>query len=115
MSMSFHYPVIFITATAHCHPCSLSLHDALPILKYANQGSFMPLDQLIEDFMPNFQAVMDRNEGVREAITFPDGKIYKLPQRSEEHTSELQSRGHLVCRLLVEKKKTRIQEEQHKE
>src|SRR5690625_5525796 len=28
-----------------------------------------------------------------------------LPQRSEEHTSELQSRGHLVCRLLLEKKK----------
>src|SRR5437870_8015145 len=27
------------------------------------------------------------------------------PVRSEEHTSELQSRGHLVCRLLLEKKK----------
>src|SRR5690625_6533763 len=29
------------------------------------------------------------------------------PGRSEEHTSELQSRGHLVCRLLLEKKKTK--------
>src|SRR5690625_5480389 len=29
----------------------------------------------------------------------------RLKQRSEEHTSELQSRGHLVCRLLLEKKK----------
>src|SRR5690625_5420839 len=28
------------------------------------------------------------------------------PERSEEHTSELQSRGHLVCRLLLEKRKT---------
>src|SRR5690625_6419692 len=28
-----------------------------------------------------------------------------VPSRSEEHTSELQSRGHLVCRLLLEKKK----------
>src|SRR5690625_5540615 len=28
------------------------------------------------------------------------------PERSEEHTSELQSRGHLVCRLLLEKKNT---------
>src|SRR5437660_7939065 len=28
-----------------------------------------------------------------------------VPIRSEEHTSELQSRGHLVCRLLLEKKK----------
>src|SRR5437870_9628818 len=30
------------------------------------------------------------------------------PLRSEEHTSELQSRGHLVCRLLLEKKKNYI-------
>src|SRR5690625_6289272 len=30
----------------------------------------------------------------------------RAQQRSEEHTSELQSRGHLVCRLLLEKKKT---------
>src|SRR5690625_5558956 len=30
-----------------------------------------------------------------------------LQERSEEHTSELQSRGHLVCRLLLEKKKSR--------
>src|SRR5437870_8142226 len=30
--------------------------------------------------------------------------------RSEEHTSELQSRGHLVCRLLLEKKKIKIQD-----
>src|SRR2546429_3014752 len=29
----------------------------------------------------------------------------KIPSRSEEHTSELQSRLHLVCRLLLEKKK----------
>src|SRR5690625_6497846 len=29
-------------------------------------------------------------------------------KRSEEHTSELQSRGHLVCRLLLEKKKIKI-------
>src|SRR5690625_6457006 len=32
-------------------------------------------------------------------------RIQKLCGRSEEHTSELQSRGHLVCRLLVDKKK----------
>src|SRR6266508_6117035 len=31
--------------------------------------------------------------------------LLKLKLRSEEHTSELQSRGHLVCRLLLEKKK----------
>src|SRR5690625_5472015 len=32
-------------------------------------------------------------------------KFQNLIRRSEEHTSELQSRGHLVCRLLLEKKK----------
>src|SRR5690625_6750530 len=32
----------------------------------------------------------------------------QLAGRSEEHTSELQSRGHLVCRLLLEKKKDKI-------
>src|SRR5690625_6144273 len=32
----------------------------------------------------------------------------RVQQRSEEHTSELQSRGHLVCRLLLEKKKNRM-------
>src|SRR5258708_14888061 len=42
-----------------------------------------------------------------------DGKYYRAPsymwpqhQRSEEHTSELQSPDHLVCRLLLEKKKS---------
>src|SRR5207253_11404615 len=33
------------------------------------------------------------------------GNIMSRNNRSEEHTSELQSRGHLVCRLLLEKKK----------
>src|SRR5690625_6690928 len=35
------------------------------------------------------------------------GKVRNRQTRSEEHTSELQSRGHLVCRLLLEKKKTK--------
>src|SRR5690625_6435659 len=33
-----------------------------------------------------------------------DGYVEPFADRSEEHTSELQSRGHLVCRLLLEKK-----------
>src|SRR2546422_5848287 len=37
-------------------------------------------------------------------VSLPDAKV---ADRSEEHTSELQSRLHLVCRLLLEKKKTR--------
>src|SRR5437870_6364031 len=35
--------------------------------------------------------------------------VFNLAHRSEEHTSELQSRGHLVCRLLLEKKKWHTQ------
>src|SRR5690625_5663962 len=44
----------------------------------------------------------------KEMYTFPDrgGRSLTL-RRSEEHTSELQSRGHLVCRLLLEKKNGR--------
>src|SRR3712207_8064662 len=41
----------------------------------------------------------DREDSVREIIEYPG------PNRSEEHTSELQSRQYLVCRLLLEKKK----------
>src|SRR5439155_21870635 len=37
------------------------------------------------------------------------GVFYLFLKRSEEHTSELQSRGHLVCRLLLEKKKKQTQ------
>src|SRR3712207_8915317 len=39
--------------------------------------------------------------GLRRAV----GAAYGLDERSEEHTSELQSRQYLVCRLLLEKKK----------
>src|SRR5436305_11989203 len=43
----------------------------------------------------------------RECIRSPDGP------RSEEHTSELQSRPHLVCRLLLEKKKNNMKTTRH--
>src|SRR5205814_3627379 len=42
--------------------------------------------------------------------TSGQGVVYVVEQRSEEHTSELQSLRHLVCRLLLEKKKTRTEE-----
>src|SRR5690625_7058901 len=48
---------------------------------------------------------IDRNRGI---VYVPTGSaafdFYGANRRSEEHTSELQSRGHLVCRLLLEKK-----------
>src|SRR2546429_4226320 len=41
-------------------------------------------------------------------VSMPGGEILPAAQRSEEHTSELQSRLHLVCRLLLEKKNQMI-------
>src|SRR5439155_15525283 len=41
---------------------------------------------------------------------FQDEYTWRYSLRSEEHTSELQSRGHLVCRLLLEKKKKRCRD-----
>src|SRR2546429_5523209 len=46
----------------------------------------------------------EKQHGYENATTSLHGK--PPPPRSEEHTSELQSRLHLVCRLLLEKKKT---------
>src|SRR2546422_1954204 len=48
--------------------------------------------------------------GIARAGVIPGAVVASILQRdrSEEHTSELQSRLHLVCRLLLEKKKTRI-------
>src|SRR2546430_3374163 len=40
-------------------------------------------------------------------VLLPPENIDKLPSRSEEHTSELQSQSNLVCRLLLEKKKNK--------
>src|SRR5690625_6527287 len=50
-------------------------------------------------------------------LLLPAGALTTWPKskttvRSEEHTSELQSRGHLVCRLLLEKKK-KIKKQEH--
>src|SRR5438105_15685897 len=71
---------------------TLSLHDALPILRPVTSGVVPAL---------GFQAI-----GMTPApkIILLLSKIIS-PTRSEEHTSELQSRVELVCRLLLEKKK----------
>src|SRR5690625_6828382 len=42
--------------------------------------------------------------GADSAVVVADDRLAGSDMRSEEHTSELQSRGHLVCRLLLEKK-----------
>src|SRR5690625_6559541 len=58
---------------------------------------------------PSRTCVFCRREGtgtqVEHAIPRARGGNATIDNRSEEHTSELQSRGHLVCRRLLEKKK----------
>src|SRR2546422_5533439 len=48
----------------------------------------------------------------RPVATMSSAILRSLSERSEEHTSELQSRLHLVCRLLLEKKKKKIRTKQ---
>src|SRR5690625_6308410 len=65
-------------------------------------------------FMPRFGTINERRHQLHEVIRLSGMNliindmdqplIIKVASRSEEHTSELQSRGHLVCRLLLEKK-----------
>src|SRR2546421_11962712 len=76
----------FFNDTATTEIYTLSLHDALPIWKQA--GTLLP---------PAFGLA-----GVNLHTWTGFGSV---TYRSEEHTSELQSRSDLVCRLLLEKKK----------
>src|SRR2546422_7860051 len=50
---------------------------------------------------------------LRAAVTPSNGRSTESNTRSEEHTSELQSRLHLVCRLLLEKKKNMSHSQHH--
>src|SRR5258708_28663903 len=75
----------FFNDTATTEIYTLSLHDALPIL-------FRPLFELVE-IPTELHLDSDHRGG----------------SRSEEHTSELQSPDHLVCRLLLEKKKNNFE------
>src|SRR5690625_5756480 len=63
---------------------------------------------LAKKFLWNNYNKEKSRENSKEAFKFGKGRKRITPfllYRSEEHTSELQSRGHLVCRLLLEKKK----------
>src|SRR5699024_12686652 len=82
----------------------LSLHDALPILTHsAAMASEILIGKTILEAL-NTDLVCDAiNTAMRELFL---QIVYGRSQtRSEEHTSELQSRFDLVCRLLLEKKK----------
>src|SRR3712207_8323805 len=71
-------------------------------------------EQLIDYIIPNIQKSRDNYEELKEA-NVKEKDILSITRslqsddRSEEHTSELQSRQYLVCRLLLEKKNTHNQ------
>src|SRR5690625_6846378 len=80
----------------------LSLHDALPILRDARVRVTLIDRNVYKTFQPLLYQVATAGLNPR------DVTMFRPAVRSEEHTSELQSRGHLVCRLLLEKKKYRV-------
>src|SRR5439155_17025403 len=96
---SFHYPPTTYINT-------LSLHDALPISARAT-GSPRPSPATVRRPRdPTARPSRTTTGGTRPRSARPCSTSGR--SRSEEHTSELQSRGHLVCRLLLEKKKKYI-------
>src|SRR3712207_7646556 len=91
--MSIYFIFFFFNDTATTEIYTLSLHDALPISH--PRGEPLGASRL--------PGAGERPPGT----LLPPGK--PRTSRSEEHTSELQSRQYLVCRLLLEKKKKKYQ------
>src|SRR3712207_8574568 len=83
--------MFFFNDTATTEIYTLSLHDALPIYRLAEAG----WEVLLLEAQPKIGGAVASDRELH-----PDF----VHDRSEEHTSELQSRQYLVCRLLLEKK-----------
>src|SRR5258708_25316796 len=92
--------LFFFNDTATTEIYTLSLHDALPIC----------CRDLADAMCAFLHPGRARGGGKLVAETLLGERFAKesFGNRSEEHTSELQSPDHLVCRLLLEKKKTRL-------
>src|SRR3712207_7273521 len=89
------YYFFFFNDTATTEIYTLSLHDALPIFRRARVLAAAPrLRSTSRDLSPYGDSWHSGSSSSRPRV-----------RRSEEHTSELQSRQYLVCRLLLEKKK----------
>src|SRR3712207_7348959 len=90
----------FFNDTATTEIYTLSLHDALPICPGRSRPPALPVPP---------GAGRDGGAASRRAAASERGAVPAAGRggrgRSEEHTSELQSRQYLVCRLLLEKKK----------
>src|SRR5204862_6727558 len=91
--------IFFFSAAATTDIYALSLHDALPISAEGALASGSARRR-----SPS-QAGWSRRLSFLCSASAPSSGAFSAPTRSEEHTSELQSRRDLVCRLLLEKKK----------
>src|SRR5690606_42066797 len=104
---------IFSDRTPSAAAAPLSLHDALPIcrIRRGAGGGAHPLPRCASardstDACAPGATPLERAPGHEHQWKAPrGGPGNRHPARSEEHTSELQSRENLVCRLLLEKKK----------
>src|SRR3712207_7690746 len=94
--------LFFFNDTATTEIYTLSLHDALPISAVAGDAR---LRRDADDAGAGVEdvAVEQRLRDVQLRLQVHGHD--RVPARSEEHTSELQSRQYIVCRLLLEKKK----------
>src|SRR5690606_42101245 len=94
---------------------TLSLHDALPIyrehplLVLTLEGDDLVVDRVCLLGLVEVEHVVQQAVLVHVADRLAPGDGGGRSVRSEEHTSELQSRENLVCRLLLEKKKQQKQ------
>src|SRR5690606_40948148 len=102
---------LFLTDPAPTDTYTLSLHDALPIFPSPRRGRQRTAGRLHASLALYAGCSRCRPTGSCRCIG-DSGRLAHLggaePPRSEEHTSELQSRENLVCRLLLEKKKKQI-------
>src|SRR5690242_21430093 len=84
---------------------TLSLHDALPISTSSRLAEFWNIQCLPSSFAATRSTVLFTPNGLKSTVERVAAKL----ERSEEHTSELQSHVNLVCRLLLEKKKKKTE------
>src|SRR3712207_8762343 len=94
----------FFNDTATTEIYTLSLHDALPICARHRLAYLDALDARERDYLAERRALNRRALQPLERVQLLDAHLRRRA-RSEERTSELQSRQYLVCRLLLEKKK----------
>src|SRR3712207_7110123 len=95
----------FFNDTATTEIYTLSLHDALPISSHAASPRSGDGRDRPGHGCPRRRPAPRRGIRPRVARAPRRPRGARPPRRSEEHTSELQSRQYLVCRLLLEKKK----------